>query len=284
MTPPYKKSRFEKNVNFWKSCDVNNLAVNFHRLSQSQYQRIGNVYLKDTHLTALFPKKVKPDDIMIESISIRFALDKKYSQGKEFNFRPIISVKLKNKTQPEERQFYFNLNRIPQARTQQKSGISNPSAEVPIEFKEVLNQNWINTDAGLVDNLFGASLLQASDDPKDAETIPKRTSQRLLGYNFRNNSDVDQVNKTFFDFLNENTGKIRRFVLHLGMDMNKQDRKDQFTFSPIIEVLVKPDNKKDRLAILDSIHQKGLRSRPSLTDADSPEVYYEYMMPCPSTC
>lgn len=283
MTPPYK-SRFEKNVNFWKSCDVNNLAINFHRLSESQYERIGSVYLKDTDLIKLFPEKDEPDSIMIESMSIQFALDKKYSRGNEFNFMPVISVKLKNKKHPVERQFYFNLNRVPQAGTREKSDISNPSAKVPIEFKEVLNQNWINTEVSMVDDLFGASLLLASDDPEIAQTVPKRASLRLLGYNFRNNSAIDHVNRNFFDFLNENTGKIKRFTLHLGMDMNKQDRKDQFTFSPIIQILVRPDNKKDRLAILESIHQKGLRSHPSLADADSPEVYYEYMMPCPSTC
>jgi hypothetical protein len=265
----------------WKKCDVNNLVANFCRFTGegSQYERLGALYLQDDDVAILFPERSEKNPSPIESFAIKFALDTNVAGMGEFNFRPFISVRQTGVTSPAESPFCFE-------HEYKKTNVSpRNAAEVPPEFKDVVTQNWIDLDVSLIDDVFTASLPDTSFKKNGPRIPPKRVPQRLLAYQFKNGSNPgDQANPTFLDFINKHSGQIRTFAFHLGIDMNKFPHKDQFTFSPVIELTVETITPAERGRLLETIHQNGLRACPVKGAADLATVYYEYMAPCPSTC
>lgn len=273
-------SAYETNIKHWKKCDVNNLAANFNRLPSggSQYERLSQVYLPEDHVEKLFPKATEANPSPVESIAIRFALDAAMPNNAEFNFRPIISVKHTGITTPLPIEFPFSFER--------KQTEPGPQAVVPHQFRDVINQNWIELDISLMDDVFTAALPDNCSGKNGAvieET--RRVPKRLLAYIFKNGpKEEDRVNVGFLKFINENSGNIKELVLYLGADMNKYGHKDKFTFSPIIEVILKTTAGARRTQFFESAHANGIRTIGAQNDLDKGYAYFEYMAPCPSTC
>jgi hypothetical protein len=242
----------------WKTCDVNNLATNFHRYDKSseQHDRLEMLYLEPYDVEALFTTTNE-----IESFAIHLALDKEAPQLDAFNFRPLISVKHKDtrKGVPVEKSF------------QPGPTPEDTVAAVPFIFKEWLTKNWMELDTNLIDDVFTASFGPEGSENKLQPV--KRANKRLTSYYFSK-----ELNPIFFEFIRTHQFNIKHFIFHLGIDMNKFNHKDQFTFSPVFEVHI---HKQEDQNV--TIHQHGIRSSPS-NDPGTDIAYFEYSAPCPSTC
>jgi hypothetical protein len=263
-------------IDFWKKCDVNKLVEHFHSYSRrtSQYERLSMLSLKVDDLEELFPK-----DKNVTSFDISFALTNETSLTDQFTFKPIISVHYDGLTSPSiQKEFQYgpvpiNYNDAPP--------VSTGDAPVPYEFKEWITQNWMELNINLIDDVFTASFADETS-PKHKSIPEKRITQRLLAYYF-----TDKINNKLFSFvtsLKKDKASLSQFILHLGVDMNKFDHKDQFSFSPVFELRIK--NASDAIKLLAynlGLRTSALKKDGKVLNEDHP-VYFEYGTPCPSTC
>jgi hypothetical protein len=244
---------------FWKKCDVNNLAGHFHKYNSiSQFERLGQLYLNKDDLDALFPKGKE-----IYSFDINLGLDDDLSNIDAFTFRPFISVKYTATGKAVERMFQYATH------ANVDPAFSTP---VPLAFKDWLCNNWMALDVSLIDDVFAASF----DDIVDIRQpgLPtQRINKRLLAYHFN-----EKFNTAFWDFVRDHRGSLDLFVFYLGIDLNKLPHKDMFTFSPIFEMRINNATEKE----IYKLRKAGLRCVPLSAKAES--VYYEYSSPCPSSC
>lgn len=248
-----KKANSEK----WKACDISQLVNHFHKLKESQYERLEALHLNAEDLTDLFNNGSE-----LFSFDIKMGLKNKRSVDK-FSFRPTIKVNYANGKASLEKKFRFGLGAIPA-----------DASRVPYAFKEWMTKNWMELDSSLIDDAFVAFLPDKNAPKTDKPGLPN-PYKRLLSYHF-----TKSINKDFFEFLLTYKGEINYLAFHLGIDKNKIEHKDQFNFSPVIEVNVSKKTLSDDF--IEKVHRWGLRSFE--TKKDQEVVYYEYLAPCPSTC
>lgn len=276
ITPPKTK------IDLWKECDVNKLVEHFHRYDKrkdnghGQVERLGMLSLDREKRGRLFPKKTGAagEKITITSFHISFGLDEKESPVDKFTFRPSITVVFSDNSM-EHAEFDQDM---PMEGSQISNEIHNNV--VPSPFKEWLSKNWMELDVNLIDDVFVAF----SNNPPLATgekrlVPPRREPLRLRGYHF-----TSKDNEEFWKFMNDHLGSIDEFYFHLGIDMNKFGHKEEFSFSPVFEVII-PEPAHDVVVV--RIHRYGLRST-QIVDKNGKvvgeSVLYEYMKPCPSTC
>jgi hypothetical protein len=256
----------QQRTDYWKECDVNKLTGHFHQYGGSkvsQFERLSMISLGSADIQTLFQKTK-----VIHSLSIHFGLDNETSLTDAFTFTPMITVNHKGNRvlNPPTAAFKHGL-------VQTTTG----AAKVPHEFKEWLNRNWMELDVSLVDDVFTSSF--EAHDKKTRKPVPfKRISKRLLAYHFTNSTNPD-----LYHFIRKHKNRIEQFIVHLGVDKNKLGHKEEFAFSPVIELhLLKP--KKPNVLYQD-IHEMGLKSSPfANNDKKRGIVYFEYISPCPPSC
>ena len=101
-----------------------------------------------------------------------------------------------------------------------------------------------------------------------------RTNKRVLAYHFS-----EYTNPNFFEFINKYKARIKEFIFHLGVDMNKFNHHNVFAFSPVFEVHISDVSKDD----IFHVHRLGFKSH-AVGNTGVEAVYFEYMSPCPPTC
>lgn len=246
-------------ANRWKKCDVNNLAASFHRYDgNSQHERISTLHLDKNDLKELFPKKEE-----LVSFQLTFGLNEETTSDYPVAFVVIISASHASGL-ITEKLFRYGRPSDPVA-----------SAKVPFEFKEWLHKNWMELDMSQVDDVFAASLPTKLSRLEKNTVLVKRTTQRLLSYPFA----AKDRNEIFFNFIKQNKSLIQNLVFHMGVDMNKYNHKEEFSFSPIMEAKFIKASPKEIM----QIYRSGLRCIPADNKKDD-SAYYEYMKPCPPTC
>lgn len=276
----------DKNT-LWKKCDVNKLVEHFHRYDKDkddgrgQVDRLGVLHLDAEKRARLFPEKkhAAGKKLTITSFHISFGLDEEKSPTDRFTFRPAIHVVFSDGCK-EDAEFDYGLPK------EDGSQITNEvhNNVVPPPFKEWLSKNWMELDINLVDDVFVA--FPKPDVSKTEKTLvpPRRESVRLRGYHF-----TSTTNNEFLKFINDCLERpMLQFYFHLGIDMNKFGHKEEFSFSPVFEVVIPEPPPR----IVVDIHRYGLRSVQIKGEDEQGKdikilgesVFYEYMMPCPSSC
>ncbi|RJE75047.1 hypothetical protein [Reichenbachiella sp. MSK19-1] len=131
-------------------------------------------------------------------------------------------------------------------------------------LKDTLIRNWMTLDSHLLDDIFTRE-----------ELINRRNERvRLMGYKFGEGTP----NTIFLDCMNEHRGNISRVSLHMGMDYNKFQQGDQFSFSPILEIQLNSTLNHEEIG---KIHEFGARYEAT---AKASTIVIEYITPCPTTC
>jgi hypothetical protein len=256
MTP--HETELALHASRWKKCDVNNLAASFHCFDgNSQHERISTLHLTRRDLKSLFPK-----DEQVTAFQLTFGLNEETTHGYPVAFRVMIKVS-----------HFSGLVTGKPFRWGLPADLA-ASSKVPFEFKEWLHKNWMELDMSQVDDVFTASLPPDPPQSVISDVPAKRITQRLLCYPFAGNK-----NDIFFGFIKDNISRIQNLIFHMGVDMNKYNHKEKFSFSPIMEAQFKKPSPED----LTKIYRSGLRCIPTGND-DEDSAFYEYMKPCPPTC
>lgn len=238
----------------WQSCDIAELVYHFHFMEKDksgdlQQKRLRAMVLEGEALSRL-------KSIPLKELTLHMALSEKQAVNGEVTFAPILEVS-------KEGDPGTTATFRPYSSDEPYSGL------VPGAFKEVVNRNWLLTDASQVDDLFLAA--------KSSEKNETPQLQRLLRYQIS-----EKVNTLLFEVLALEgvQKKLKGLYLHLGADMNKMNDKTEFTFTPVIELRTKKLDDHTLLAIA----RKGLRSAGGLGKDDDDGIFFEYLKPCPSTC
>jgi hypothetical protein len=245
---------------YWRRCDVDTLIHHFHRFDgRSQFDRLEAVHLDKNLLEILFPPEKD-----IHSFDIDMGLDSVVSVESTYTFSPTIRVKY-NDDESAMTEKVFIQGIPPDLRD---------SSQVPVVFKEWVVKNWMELKLEWFDDVFTAALKRDSPEERKKTPFDIMTSHRLLGYHF-----TDTINDSFLEFIREHRGNLDLLVFHMGVDMNKFQHKELFSFSPVFEVHVR-DLTEEQVRELRSA---GLRCIPKAKKGEE-VVYYEYSAPCPSTC
>lgn len=251
-----------KKIKYWRSAYPVDLAKHFIKFDkeQFQYRRLSCLQLSKSDFDLLFP--AEKADITFD-FSIMLGLDKKQSDENEFTFRPIISVQYNTTDEVFTADFEYL----------ETSSYIAFDEKVPETFKKWLTANWMSLDVNKLDDSFTSYFIEEKGAP--AVEPPKYLTNRLLGYYF-----TKKINPTFWKFMNKYRNRIEKFLFHLGVDFNKLNQSERFTFSPVFEIHLN-ELAADHSDIF-LMCKWGLRVYP--LGKSGAVVYYEYMSPCPPTC
>lgn len=273
----------------WINSDPSDLARHFYgtikqqELSDSftnQLVRVNELSLPLDSLLKHFTTGSKVKKVIIE-----MGFSSEISKNASMSFAPTFTAELEDVEDP-----IGPIAFIAPEYSSKKSNISHNrlgDSPIPEDLKQYLKQNWNQLDNSLIDDIFMAYV-----PPKNNTDTKQPIMSRLLRYVFKPSSASDtngDINSSLIDLLNEitsnkndinNTPILNSFTLHLGVDYNKLNHKDQFTFSPILE-LNYPTPLLSPVAAR-KLHRSGIRF--ILNDDDTETALLEYVRPCPSTC
>jgi len=268
----------------WRRCYTSDLVKHFKRFRRDdddQFERLQRLQLDFNDAFEAFP----PADINNDStfdFNIMLGLNPDLSV-EEFSFQPVLTITGDAMVSKELRP----CNDTP---------FLADSVEVPYQYLQWVTKNWLERSSDKVAEVFEARFqkgMQALDAPIERE------KKRLLGYYFDSKN-----NKILWKFINDHRGHIKRFVFHLGADLNKEGYAGEFTFSPVFEVVL--DYELSHNDLID-LHYKGVTTHKVIINKDKDgklvitgtrasdetswtngivgEVaYFEYTSPCPSSC
>lgn len=250
----------------WKQCEVSNLTNHFHKYNNqlAQYDRLSNVKLSGNDISSLFGGD-------LNSFSVWMGLNGT-SVTDEFTFLPNMTVNFKNGKNAQAD--FGEKSSVPLLTLTNLISPTNPSDSgsqaVPFEFVRWLCKNWMEIDMQYIDDVFVSTF----EEGKGLLTPEMRTNKRVIAYHFS-----EFTNPNFYQFIAKYKDRIKEFIFHLGVDMNKYGHHNVFAFSPVFEVHISDVTKDD----IFHIHRLGFKSH-SVGNTNTEVVYYEYSAPCPPTC
>lgn len=217
--------------------------------------------------------------VNITSIQICMALKEKVQ--KEVNIAPLLCIEVKN-----EEPIYIELVSVDERGKEDiNSGeVSNQevgAAQVPIEFLNVVSNNWMLLGPEQIDDAFMAFKL---DNTQGLD--------RLTGYHFNSKTNSLLFHKLCKLIKSENLISLN---MHFGIDFNKFSQRTEFSFTPVIELKVKggaSDQLKEHADQLNDVRdgsRQDYKHMPTFipkikldgANEDEGSWYFEYIRPCP---
>lgn len=245
-----------QNIDNWKSVDLRQLVGHFHQLTveknSSYFRRLDQVFLDDNGL-----KDVFRTGKTITSFEINMALTSSDSLPDKITFSPVLKVNFSDQTNGWAE---FKHEHEPSRHKVQPIRLD---ARVPYNFKEALSKNWMELENGLIDDVFMRSV------PHDNNPSVRKV-ERIERYCYHKGN----VNQHLLDFAIHYGNSIKKFIFYLGVDMNKFYNPNEFSFSPVIGVVIQP-------AVILPAHKAMLRV---IEGEEGDKTFFEYSAPCPSTC
>lgn len=220
-----------------------------------QHRRMPCLILTQDQIKELFNSRKH-----ISHLSISLGLGKKEWMPA---FCPIIQCWYdENSSKPEA----FNFDSIKASQSTLRQGLS--ESRIPEILAVTLCRNWMNLEDNQLLNVFNR--------------IDGDLTERVLAYKFRHSESTieNSENHRLLSFMNSHLGKIKEFCFYLGVDLNKVPNRDQFSFSPVIEVIL---NGKLSDAEVVRLHREGILTFYNKSD-DLERAFFEYISPCPATC
>lgn len=220
-----------------------------------QHRRMPCLILTDTQLSTLFNSK---KHIVNLAISLGLQIHKKQSV-----FCPVIEC-FYDQGDPEITAFTFDSHAASQSTLRR----SYTDSRIPELLAHTLCRNWLQLENNQLLTVFNR--------------ITSDQTERVLSYKFRNEPVKvgESENHRLLSFMNNHLGNIKEFCFYLGVDLNKAGHRNQFSFSPVIEVKTNGQLSDDEVIRL---HREGTMTYYSKSD-DSELVFFEYISPCPATC
>ncbi|MGB3467947.1 MAG: hypothetical protein WBA74_21860 [Cyclobacteriaceae bacterium] len=220
-----------------------------------QHRRMPCLILTQDQISTLFNSRKH-----INHLSISLGLGKKEGMPA---FCPIIKCWYnENASEPEA--FHFDAVKASQSTLRRKLSES----RIPEILAKTLCQNWMDLESNQLLNVFNR--------------VDNSLTERVLAYKFRHSEGTaaDSENHRLLSFMNSHLGYIEEFCFYLGVDLNKVANRNQFSFSPVIEVIL---NRKISDAEVVRLHREGILTYYNESD-DSERAFFEYISPCPATC
>lgn len=240
------------NFTNWKNFPNTGLANCFYGKSDSasQFKRILKLEIPKDDID-----KINNAEKTLTKISIYMGLKSPYDMPPVATFSPVFECHFK---ETEEK---LNAEMEPA----KMDGSNLPTSIIPTELKDALTKNWKMLENHLIDDVFIA------EKPDTETNEPERS--RLLKYVMTDDENISAINEI------SKKEKIIEVHLLLGVDYNKFFLKDQFSFSPILEIRFDKDAiPLDRIGYF---HLQGVRF---VRYEDYHSMFIEYIRPCPSTC
>lgn len=241
----------EAYVNQWNRCEVMDLErhFNFFDKADAQYKRANFLYLEKDNIDQLFAT----DFVALE---IKMGLTTSTPSEEIMSFAPIITWEGTN-NKVDSCGFSFD---------QKSDELAIAGAErVGDNFLNTLSQNWLNCAPHYFGGLFNARV-----DNHNGRNV----SSVLRLQSFKINKSA---NSALFEFLKDlqNKNNIPKgFYFYLGLDYNKFNRADEYSFSPILGFVMGGEFP----------HVMHPNFKTYLNAENEQMVNYEYISPCPPTC
>ncbi len=236
------QEKFNEDTKRWREEDILKLANHFHKLhfdgrSKEQFKRADKFVMDTGNDLERFKNK------MSEITGIKMYLALEASDVHKHTFYIILGVTYEASSEEE----YFKLS-PPDVFGSFATEI------VPETFKKMICENWEEIDNHLIDDLF----------------IAKQGINRERVHYFH-------ISDNIITYIKENMSQLNvtGITLYAGVDMNKFDKKEMISFTPVLGF--KYENKKNE----NPKHVLGLHG---VLESISNEVYFEYSKPCPPTC
>ena len=244
-----KKPHTNASTKKWCDENVMHLANHFHELIEGQYKRV-------THFT-LNQSQIKDFGKIPEivDVHIRMALDTEDKSN--VTFIPFLSINLTNREipdNPEKYTYEYEFELAPKTNGSFREEAQKLfSDEVPAIFRDMIWENWGAVEMHLIDDLFHC---------RDDQGFLKRVQCFIITANM-----VKLINEW-----NGQEGKssIKHITLYPGIDMNKFNKPDKISFTPVLGIETKESYNID--------------GRLGLLEGNGNETLIEYSLPCPPTC
>jgi len=218
----------------WQAAPIMQLANYFHRMDpEGHFRRIQRYEMSESYLNAL---KTFGDTSRID---ICLAID---IAAPEEMFASFIVLKFYSVTKDP---LYCKLEGRSDTNEYPLAG-----EIIPEIFKNMVHNNWIQTDMHLIDDLFIA-----------------QTDKGLVRVRSFIIEDVTPAINTLRSDVNN---KIVGITLYPGVDMNKFGNNTLISFTPVLGFKTEQ--------ILGTLHYRGV------LEVKSKELFVEYTRPCPPTC
>jgi hypothetical protein len=288
-------------LNRWARCNIMDLPKKFFGLPMEKTEldfltpydgdlfKVKSLYLNGAHLIEVLSQ---------ESISINVDTEFKLS----FGLRDVMSDNLKvmpilrvfNKPKGCVCNFPFVSAESGYGDDKPTFGVGSHAMgsgafQVPETYLKSVARTWGNSKISKIEDVFTARVnTPFSKEPE---------LSKLLGYNISSNTNasihtmlVKYLSKTSPDF------ELAFIGFHFGIDLNKADTVDTFTYVTVVEFRLKQikDNNQSAADILTKIHQDLLfdmgievnilstQTNPEKDDIEETvQVLYQYLRPCP---
>lgn len=239
----------ESHVNQWNRCEVMDLErhFNFFDKDDAQYKRANFLYLKKASIEQLFAS----DFVALE---IKMGLTTDTPSEEIMSFAPLITW---GDTNEDSCSFSFDEKSDELALT--------GSEQVGNNFLNTLSQNWLNCAPHYFGGLFNARVDNHNG---------RKVSSVLRLQSFKINS---RVNSALFDFLKglqRTNNTPHGFYFYLGLDYNKFNKAEEYSFSPILSFVMGGEIP----------HVMHPNFKTYFNAENEQMVNYEYIRPCPPTC
>ncbi|MFK7749954.1 MAG: hypothetical protein AB8B65_16290 [Kordia sp.] len=234
----------------WQREHILRLADHFH-----EFNEISGQHLRAQKFSlGIEALKIVADNWKTTTqIEIHLGLNEVETEKNAITFIPLFKT---INAQGEEAFFDMEItNEIPKSNTRTVNGLK-PDI-VPESYVYMVTENWNTVDFHLIDDLF---VVQSKNSPVRVRSY-SLTEDLVKQLNSMNGEDLVAVH------------------VYLGLDMNKFNKTNLTSFTPIFGFVFKDAVANDTFSFLDALNFSKRNN-----ELKTREIFVQYSRPCPPTC